>query len=56
MQNDLKTFFDKFLNTNRYIFEELKHTINTEQVSFVKNMDYLKKNINNFINGEKLNK
>jgi len=48
MQNELKNFFDKFLNTNKLIFEELKNTIGFQQVSLFKNMDTLKSNINNY--------
>ena len=52
MKNEINSFFEKFLASNRNIFEELKSTIKTEQISLVKNIDYLKKNVNNYITQE----
>ena len=49
MQNEMKNFFDKFLDTNRMIFEEMKKTITEEQQSMISNMDSLKKGVGRII-------
>lgn len=52
MQNEMKDFFDKFLAANRNIFKELKDTIKTEEISLIKSMEFLKRNVNLFLNGD----
>jgi hypothetical protein len=52
MQNEMKDFFDKFLVANKNIFKELKDTIKTEEISLIKSMEFLKRNVNMFLNGD----
>ena len=36
--DNIKTFFDNFLNTDKIIFSEMKQTFNDEQNNFIQNL------------------
>jgi hypothetical protein len=55
IQNDIKNFFNSFIDTNRVVFSELKHSINDEQNNLINSLDELKSEVHRSFGEESLN-
>jgi len=45
IENNITSFFEKFMNTDKMIFAQLKDTINNEQVNLMSSLDDLKNKV-----------
>ena len=45
IENNISSFFEKFMNTDKMIFAQLKDTINNEQVNLMSSLDDLKNKV-----------
>ena len=52
--DNMRSFFDKFLNTNKIIFKEFRNTIKAEQFNFINKIDILKNKVKDYFGEESL--
>ena len=52
IENNIRSFFDQFLMSNKLIFAKLKNTINNEQNSILGDLDELKRNTELYVGEE----